>query len=101
MWPQNYEPLGSLPVSTVAAALPIAVLLLLLGVMRKPAWMASLAALVTAAVVALAVYGMPAGVDGAVGIVWRGVRAFSHWMGGVLGDPALPHDGGERAVRTC
>ena len=33
---------GSLPLSALVAALPILALLLLLGVMRKPAWMASL-----------------------------------------------------------
>lgn len=60
MWQQNYVPLaGSLPLSTLAAALPILVLLLLLAVARKPAWMAALAGLAAAAIVAAAVYGMP------------------------------------------
>ncbi|HXB75549.1 MAG TPA: lactate permease LctP family transporter [Candidatus Acidoferrales bacterium] len=62
MWQQNYTPVAdSLPVSALVAALPIFVLLVLLGVVRKPAWMASLAGLGTAAVVAAAVYGMPVG----------------------------------------
>ncbi len=60
MWQQNYVPLGgSLALSALVAAVPIAVLLLLLAVARKPAWMASLAGLASAAVVAAAVYGMP------------------------------------------
>jgi lactate permease len=60
MWRHNYEPIaGSLGLSTIAAAVPIAVLFLMLGVLRKPAWMSALAALVSALVVALAVYGMP------------------------------------------
>jgi len=60
MWPQNYTPLAdSLPLSTLAAAVPIFVLLLLLGVLRKPAWVSSLAGLAAAAVIAVAVYGMP------------------------------------------
>ena len=46
---------------TLVAALPIFVLLVLLGVLRKPAWLASLAGLATASVVALAAYAMPAG----------------------------------------
>src|ERR671926_1584301 len=46
---------------TLIAAAPIFVLLLLLGVLRRPAWMASLAGLATAIVVALAAYHMPAG----------------------------------------
>ena len=45
MWQQNYAPLaGSLPLSTLVAALPIFVLLFLLGVLRKPAWIAASAA---------------------------------------------------------
>lgn len=60
MWQQNYAPVaGSLGFSTLAAAIPIAVLLLLLAVFRKPAWMASLAGLASAALVAAFVYGMP------------------------------------------
>ncbi|MDQ6699018.1 MAG: L-lactate permease [Acidobacteriota bacterium] len=60
MWQHNYTPLGSLPVSALVAAIPIFVLLLMLGVFRKPAWMAALSGLIAAAVVALAAYGMPA-----------------------------------------
>ncbi len=60
MWPQNYAPVaGSLPLSTLVAAVPIIVLLLLLAVARRPAWVASLAGLFAAAIVAGAVYGMP------------------------------------------
>src|SRR3954469_6646239 len=44
---------------TFIAAIPIFVLLLLLGVLRKPAWMASLAGLTAAVVVALAAYHVP------------------------------------------
>src|SRR3989441_1912617 len=61
MWQHNYEPVaGSLAASAVVAAIPIAVLFLMLGVLRKPAWMSALSALGSALVVALAVYGMPA-----------------------------------------
>jgi lactate permease len=60
MWQHNYEPVaGSLGVSALVAAVPIAVLFLMLGVLRKPAWMSALAALASALVVSLAVYGMP------------------------------------------
>jgi len=62
MWPQNYTPVGgSLGVSALIAAVPVFVLLILLGVLRKPAWLASLFGLGAAAVVALGVYGMHAG----------------------------------------
>ena len=60
MWQHNYEPVGgSLGLSAPIAAIPIVVLFVMLGVLRKPAWMAALAALVSALVVALLAYGMP------------------------------------------
>ena len=62
MWQQTYTPIGdSLPLSALFAAIPIFTLLLLLGIFRKPAWIASLAGLAAAMVVAAGVYGMPAG----------------------------------------
>ena len=61
MWQQNYVPVAdSLALSTVAAAIPIFVLLLLIGILRKPAWIAALAGLVAALLVAIGIYGMPA-----------------------------------------
>src|SRR5882672_2135369 len=60
MWQHNYEPVaGSLAASALVAAIPIAVLFLMLGVLRKPAWMSALSALASALVVALVVYKMP------------------------------------------
>ena len=60
MWQHNYEPVaGSLGVSAVVAAIPIVVLFVMLGVLRKPAWMSAFAALVSALLVALVAYGMP------------------------------------------
>lgn len=69
MWPHNYTPLGgSLGLSALVAAVPVFVLLVLLGVLRKPAWLASLYGLGAAAVVALAVYRMhPSTLVSAVG----------------------------------
>jgi lactate permease len=60
MWQHNYEPVaGSLGLSALLAAIPILVLFLMLGVLRKPAWMAASSALASALIVALAAYGMP------------------------------------------
>jgi lactate permease len=60
MWTQTYAPIGgSLGLSAIAAAVPIVVLFIMLGALRKPAWSAAVAALISAFVVALAVYGMP------------------------------------------
>src|SRR5687767_689069 len=62
MWQQNYTPVGdSLGLSALVAAIPIFVLLVLLGILRKPAWMAGLAGLGSAALVAAFVYDMPTG----------------------------------------
>ena len=60
MWQHNYTPLnGSLFLSAAVAALPILVLLVLLGVLRKPAWISALAGLGTTILMALFLYGMP------------------------------------------
>jgi len=69
MWQHNYAPVGgSLPLSALVAAVPVFALLYLLGVRRKPAWVASLCGLGAAAAVAALAYGMPAGqLAGAIG----------------------------------
>jgi L-lactate transport len=61
VWPQTYLPLqNNLALSSLAASLPILVLLYLLGLRRKAAWQASLAALAASILVAAFVYRMPA-----------------------------------------
>jgi lactate permease len=60
MWQQNYEPVGgNLGLSAAVASIPILVLFFMLGVKRKPAWMAALAALGVAFIIALTAYHMP------------------------------------------
>jgi L-lactate transport len=60
MWAQTYTPLSnSLALSALVAALPIFVLLILLGVLRKPAWISSLTGVAAAGLVAIFAYGMP------------------------------------------
>ena len=60
VWEQGYFIWGQgLAISALIAAIPIAVLLVLLGVMRKPAWVAGLAGLGATLVVALFGYHMP------------------------------------------
>ncbi|HWE39895.1 MAG TPA: L-lactate permease, partial [Isosphaeraceae bacterium] len=61
MWTQTYDPLGSWPVSTLVAALPVLVLLGLLASGKASAWASALAGLATAAAAALFVFKMPAG----------------------------------------
>ncbi len=60
-WTQVYDPTGTFVLSVLLAALPIAVLLGLLGLRGWPAPWAALAGLCTALAVAIFVYGMPAG----------------------------------------
>lgn len=52
---------GSLALSFVVAALPVVVVLLLLGVARRPAWQASLAGLLAGAAIAILVWRFPPG----------------------------------------
>ncbi len=52
---------GSLLLSFIVAALPIASVLLVLGVLRRPAWLASLIGLVVGLVIATAIWRLPVG----------------------------------------
>jgi len=57
-WLQNYDPLHG-PFSTIAAALPLAILLGLLASRRVPAYAAALCGLGAAVLVAIGIIGMP------------------------------------------
>jgi lactate permease len=62
MFHQLLTPIGgSLPLSFLVAALPVATVLVLLGVARRPAWQASLAGVIVALVIAIGPWKMPAG----------------------------------------
>jgi lactate permease len=61
VYQQVSAPLGGLGWSALAAAAPLLVLFVLLGVFRVRAWLASLVALALSLVIAIAAYGMPAG----------------------------------------
>ena len=79
----NYTPIaGNLAFSALVAALPVFTLLYLLGVKRKPAWIASLSGLAAAALVARFAYRMPAG-QCLRSRLWRGVRPVSDRLGGL------------------
>lgn len=61
MWQHDYTPVAhSVGLSALFASLPMVVLLYLLAIRRKPAWLSAVASLATAILVAWAVYGMPA-----------------------------------------
>ncbi|HVH28712.1 MAG TPA: lactate permease LctP family transporter [Vicinamibacterales bacterium] len=58
-WIQVYDPLGNAWLSTAAAAFPIVLLLVALGVLEWRAHLAALAALVSALGVSILIFGMP------------------------------------------
>ena len=77
MFAQLVTPVGgSLGLSFLIALLPILTVLLLLGVLRRPAWQAALSGLIVGLVVSVAVWNMPVGLalnsvaNGAVFAVW-------------------------------
>jgi lactate permease len=77
MFRQLLTPVGdSLPLSFIVAALPVVVVLVLLGVVRRPAWQASLAGLVVAFVLAIGVWSLPTNL--AMNSVLNGV-VFALW----------------------
>src|SRR5271168_3189611 len=61
MFKQLLTPVAdSLPLSFIVAAIPVAAVLVLLGIMRRPAWQASLAGLIVGLIIAIAVWDFPA-----------------------------------------
>ena len=61
MWTQTYDPMGGQVLSALVAAIPLIVLLFLLGVRRTPAHIAAPIGLLCGVAVAVAVWGMPMG----------------------------------------
>jgi len=77
MFQQLLAPIGdSLGLSFVVAILPIVAVLMLLGVLRRPAWQAALAGLITGLIIAVIGWKMPVGLaidsilNGAVFALW-------------------------------
>ncbi|MFO0959446.1 MAG: L-lactate permease [Isosphaeraceae bacterium] len=64
-WTQNYDPLGSWPLSTALAALPVVALLGLLMTGKVNAWQSALAGLIVAFGIAVGPCGMPLGMASA------------------------------------
>ncbi len=59
LWPQPIDPLHVLPISALVAALPLILLLVLLGILRRSAWLSAACALAAALLVAGSVWRMP------------------------------------------
>lgn len=58
-WSQNYDPLGWWPLSTAVSALPVVTLFVTLIGLRSRVWVAALAGLAMAVLLALVIFGMP------------------------------------------
>ncbi len=63
MWNQVYNPLGSTTLSTIAAALPVVTLLVLIASNKVKAHIAALIALLVANLIAIYIFTMPAGMS--------------------------------------
>jgi lactate permease len=63
MWNQVYNPLGSATLSTIAAALPVVTLLVLIASNKVKAHIAAIIALIVANLIAIFIFTMPAGMS--------------------------------------
>ncbi|MBV9460748.1 MAG: L-lactate permease, partial [Bradyrhizobium sp.] len=63
MWNQVYNPLGSAALSTIAAAVPVVTLLILIASGRVKAHMAAIIAVIVTNLIAIFVFTMPAGMS--------------------------------------
>ncbi len=59
VWPQPLDPLHSVALSALAAVIPLVIVLILMGVLRKSGLLASACGLASAGILALLVWGMP------------------------------------------
>ncbi|KRR02534.1 lactate permease [Bradyrhizobium jicamae] len=63
MWDQHYNPLGNAALSTIAAAVPVVTLLVLIASGKVKAHLAAIIALVVANIITIIIFTMPAGMS--------------------------------------
>ena len=63
MWDQHYNPLGNAALSTIAAAVPVVTLLVLIASGKVKAHLAAIIALIIANIITIAIFTMPAGMS--------------------------------------
>ncbi len=68
-WTQNYDPLGSWPLSTLLAALPVVTLFFVLVVVKRKVWESAFAGFLMAVAIAMFVFDMPANL-----VAWSAVH---------------------------
>ena len=72
IWSQVYDPFGSMLLSTLAAAIPVIVLLGAIGIFEIRAHIAAMLGLLSALAVAIVGFGMPAGMAGMTAVFGAG-----------------------------
>src|SRR5260370_26255327 len=61
---QGYQPIGdNILLSAIVAGIPLYLLFVMLAVLRQPAWLSALTAMLSAAILAALVWRMPLGLD--------------------------------------
>ena len=75
-WAQNYDPLHSWPLSTLVAAMPVLTLFFVLLVLKARVWVAAMAGMLMAIVLARVIFGMPGIADSRVLCAGGPVRVF-------------------------
>lgn len=68
-WTQNYDPLGYWLLSALVAGLPVVTLFFVLVVLKQRVWVSALSGMLVAVLLALLVFGMPAPMVGAAGLL--------------------------------
>lgn len=71
VWEQVYNPLNSVALSTIVAALPIVVLLGTLAFLRMKAHWSAILGLIASLVIAVGIFGMPAKMAAATAVYGR------------------------------
>jgi hypothetical protein len=81
MWDQIYNPLGNTTLSTIAAAIPVVTLLVLIASGKVKAHIAAVIALIVANIITIFVYTMPAGMSIRASLLGAWWSAFSRSAG--------------------
>ncbi len=95
VWQQVYDPLNSAVLSTILAAIPIVVLLGTLAFLRMAAHWAAILGLVSALLIAILVFGMPASMALGLGRTGRDVRTAAHRVDRPEHHLSVPADQGQ------
>ncbi len=97
-WLQHYNPLGSLGFSAIVAAIPLFILLYMLGIRRSKGHYAAFFATLAAVLLAIIVWGMPVGHAVSGDALRGGLRDLPHRLDRGDRHLGVQHDGGMRRL---